>query len=279
MLKSICAGSLAGATLAERLALAQDAGFEAVEFATGEGGAAPSLDSSAAELQAVKELAASHHLQLSSTLGAVFWQYSLTDPDPAVRDKAVELAGRCLETAQALGVGCVLIVPAVVYLPHAGGRKVGYAEGWDRALAALRAIAKKAAAVGVDVGVENVWNGFLLSPLEFCRFLDEVDSPRVGAYFDVGNVLPLGDPADWITTLGARLKRVHVKDFRLSVGNINGFVPLLSGDVPWDRVVAALEDIGYTGPLTAEMGGYQHHTKAVAYHTSVALDFILGRRQ
>lgn len=279
MLKGICAGSLAGASLDEKLALAAEAGFECVEFATPAEGAAPSLASTAAELAEVKALAAKHGIGLSSTLGGVFWQYSLTDNDENVRRQSIAYAGRCIEVAKALGAGCVLIVPAVVYLPHGSGLVVPYDVAYERALAAFREIAAKAETEGIDIGVENVWNGFLLSATEFCGFVDAIGSPRVGVYFDVGNVLPLGDPADWIRIIGSRLKRVHVKDFKRSIGNINGFVPLLAGDVPWDRVVAALEAVGYDGPLTAEMGGYAHHTKAVAYHTSTALDFILGRRR
>ncbi|NUP98264.1 MAG: sugar phosphate isomerase/epimerase [Armatimonadetes bacterium] len=279
MLKGICIGSLAGGNNAERLALASDAGFEAVEFVTRPEGEAPTFASSAAELQEVKALAASHGLTLSSTLGGVFWQYSLTADDESVRRQAIDYAAECIRVTKAIGASCVLIVPAVVYMTHAGEpRQVRYDLAYERALAALKEIAVTAEAEGIDIGVENVWNGFLPSPTEFAGFLDEVGSKRVGAYFDVGNIVPLGDPADWITILGRRLKRVHVKDFRRSVGNINGFVPLLSGDVPWEPVVQALREVGYDGPLTAEMGGYKYHTKAVAYHTSLALDFILGRR-
>lgn len=279
MLKGICAGSLAGGSVDEKLALAASAGYEAVEFSTPASGAAPSLESSDQEIDQIKDLAKQHGIQLSSTLGGVFWQYSLSDDDDSVRRQAIDYAGECIRVAKRLGAGCVLIVPAVVYTPHTpDARKVRYDEAYDRALAAFKEIGEKAAAEGMDIGVENVWNGFLLTPTEFARFLDEVDNPRVGAYFDVGNVLPFGDPADWIRILGHRIKRVHVKDFKRSIGNINGFVPLLSGDVPWDRVVEALGEVGYDGPLTAEMGGYKHHTKAVAYHTSTALDFILGRK-
>ncbi len=278
MLKAICYGSLAGSTMEEKLALAQEAGFEAVEFVVPESGDAPAVDSSPAELAKVKDLAAKYNLKLSSTLAMAFWQYSLTDDDPAVRAKAVEYAKGCIKVTKAIGAGCVLVVPAVVYLPHADGKHVSYDAAYQRALDCLKEIAPVAEAEGIDIGVENVWNGFLLSPMEFARFLDEVGSPRVGAYFDVGNIVPLGDGGDWVRILGQRLRRVHVKDFRRSIGNINGFVPLLSGDVPWDSVVAELRAIGYEGPLTAEMGGYTYHTKAVAYHTSLALDFILGRR-
>lgn len=280
MLKGICAGSLAGQTDAEKLSLAREAGFDCVEFVVRSEGPAPSLTSSAAELAALRETAVQSGIGLSSLLGGQFWQTSLTDDDAATRARAVDAAAGCLRVAAQLGVGCVLMVPAVVYLPHAGGeaRQVAYDSAYQRALEAFRQIARAAEETGVDVGVENVWNGFLLSPLEFARFLDEVGSPRVGAYFDVGNVLPLGDPADWITILGGRIKRIHVKDFCRAIGTIHGFVPLLAGEVPWPRVIAALEAVGYDGPLTAEMATYRHHPAATAFHTSVALDFILGRR-
>lgn len=280
MQKGICIGSLAGQTNAEKLALARDAGFDVVEFVVRSDGPAPALTSSAAELAALRETTDSFGIGLSSLLGGQFWQTSLTADDADERARAVDLAAGCLRVAAGLGVGCVLIVPAVVYLPHAGGeaRQVAYDAAYERALASFRQIAAVAEQTGVDVGVENVWNGFLLSPLEYARFLDEVGSPRVGAYFDVGNVVPLGDPADWIDILGPRIKRIHVKDFSRSIGTIHGFVPLLAGDVPWPRVIAALERAGYDGPLTAEMGCYKHHPAATAYHTSTALDFILGRR-
>src|SRR5690606_16928419 len=104
---------------------------------------------------------------------------------------------------------------------------------------------------GVQVCVENVWNKFLLSPLEMRGFLDGLKSSSVGSYFDVGNVLATGYPEHWIQLLGSRIKRVHFKDYRRAVGTADGFCDLLSGDVNWPGVVSALCSIGYDGWVTA----------------------------
>ena len=110
-----------------------------------------------------------------------------------------------------------------------------------------------------------------------CDFVDEIGSDRVGVYFDVGNVILTGYPEQWIRILGTRIRRVHVKDFRRSVGTLSGFVDLLEGDVDWPRVVEAFNEIGYNSFLTAEMlPPYPHHPDALIYNTSKALDYILG---
>lgn len=111
------------------------------------------------------------------------------------------------------------------------------------------------------------------------RFIDEVDSPRVKAYFDIGNVLLFGESEHWIHALGSRIARMHVKDFKRSVGNINGFCDLMEGDVNFPEVVKACKAIGYEGPITAEMTPYPAYPLEQAYRTSRALDVILGRIQ
>jgi hexulose-6-phosphate isomerase len=110
--------------------------------------------------------------------------------------------------------------------------------------------------IGVTIAVENVWNKFLLSPLEMRGFIDSFKSKRVGAYFDVGNVLLTGYPEQWIKILGKRIKRIHIKDFKKSVGTVDGFVDLLKGDVDFTAVKKALAAIGYKGYVTAEMIPY-----------------------
>jgi hexulose-6-phosphate isomerase len=119
--------------------------------------------------------------------------------------------------------------------------------------------------------VENVWNKFLLSPLEMARFLDEIGSPFVGAYFDAGNVLVHGYPQHWIRILGARIRKVHVKDFRTSIGSIAGFCNPLQGDVPWNEVRIALDEIGYGGPVTAEVEGYRVRQELGLRHIAESL--------
>src|SRR5690606_34875711 len=124
--------------------------------------------------------------------------------------------------------------------------------------------------------VENVWNKFLLSPLEMARFVDDLDSPLAGVYFDVGNILRTGFPEHWIEILGARIKRVHFKDFRLAVDTLGGFVGLLEGDVNWPAVVQALRRIGYDSWVTAEvLPAYHYHGEQLVHETSMKMDAIL----
>jgi hexulose-6-phosphate isomerase len=119
---------------------------------------------------------------------------------------------------------------------------------------AAKRLADTAEKVGMDLCLENVWNGMFYSPLEFASFIDSIGSQRVGAYFDVGNVLGYHQhPPHWIEILGPRIRRVHIKDFKNAVGNITGFCDLLAGDVPWAETMSALRGIGYDKTLVAEM--------------------------
>jgi L-ribulose-5-phosphate 3-epimerase len=132
---------------------------------------------------------------------------------------------------------------------------VGYADALQRTFEALAALRNEAEARQVAIAIENVWNRFLLSPVEFAGLIDRVGSPFVGAYFDVGNVVAFGFPEDWIATLGTRIKRVHAKDYDAAKAGLAGFCPLGEGSVDWPRVTAALREVGYDGPLTYEGGG------------------------
>jgi hexulose-6-phosphate isomerase len=153
-----------------------------------------------------------------------------------------------------------------------------YQTVWDRATEGVRSALGTAEECKVSIGIENVWNKFLLSPLEMRGFIDQFDSPWVGSYFDVGNVIAFGYPDQWIRILGSRIKAVHVKDFRRAVGTAEGFVDLCEGDVPWPAVMAALRDVGYAGPLTAELiPHYPSNPELRCANASRALDVILGR--
>jgi len=135
---------------------------------------------------------------------------------------------------------------------------VPYDVCYDRATQAISQLLPTAEKLGVSVAVENVWNKFLLSPLEMRDFIDYFQSEKVGAYFDVGNVLLTGYPDQWIRILDSRIKRVHIKDFKLSSGTADGFVDLLEGDVDFDAIKKALTEINYDGYVTAEMIPYVH---------------------
>ena len=161
-----------------------------------------------------------------------------------------------------------------------GAEVVPYADAYDRALDFVRRLAPVAEAAGVTICVENVWNKFLLSPLEMRAFIDAASSRAVAAYFDAGNALLTGYPEHWIAALGPRIRRVHFKDFRRAVGTVDGFCDLLSGDVDWPAVMRALRAIRYDGWVAAEMippvPFYKHCPEVLIHNTSRALDAILA---
>jgi L-ribulose-5-phosphate 3-epimerase len=176
-------------------------------------------------------------------------RHSPTAEDAATRARARTIAARQLELAAELGAGAILVVPGVVGRA-AGGPLTRYDAAYERAAEFLIALAPTAERAGVDLAIENVWNKFLLSPLEMRRLVDEVGSPRIGVYFDVGNILNVGYPEQWLAILGGRVRRVHLKDFRREPP---GFVDIGGGDVDWPAVGVALRDAGYDGTLTAEV--------------------------
>jgi L-ribulose-5-phosphate 3-epimerase len=151
---------------------------------------------------------------------------------------------------------------------------------WDRALAGVRAAVPEAEDLGVTICIENVWNTFLLSATEMRDFIDAAGSKRVGAYFDPANVIKYGVPDQWVRVLGKRIKRIHFKDFRRNVGNLDGFVHLLEGDLNYPGLMAALKGIRYNGYVTAEIFPYANGLwESQIWSTSVAMDFILGRKK
>lgn len=195
-------------------------------------------------------------LQVVSLASGLFWQTHYTHPDPAVRQAAFDLTVACLDRARWLGADVLLVVPGVVRREKEPPQRVcGYADALVRAYDALDRLKPEAERRGVVIALENVWNGFLLSPVELCDFLDRINSPWIAAYFDVGNILKFGMPEDWIRTLGPRIARVHVKDYRMTAGTGAGFVPPGDGDADWPAILAALRDVGYDGPLTVEGPG------------------------
>lgn len=279
MKKGINIWSFTDGTLLEKCKLAADAGFEGIEVAisdTGELG----LDVTREELLAIKKAVNDMGLEIYSVCNDLVWANSLTSPDAEERQRAKKFIRRQLEVASVLGADTILIVPGVVsasFAPQFG--IVDYDVAYERALESIRDLIPDAEKYGVVIGVENVWNKFLLSPLEMRDFIDKLDSPFVQSYFDVGNVLLTGYPEQWIKILGKRIKKVHFKEFRTAVGTLDGFVDLLAGDVNWEAVVSALDAIGYDGWVTGEMiPAYAQHSEQIIYNTSGAMDKILGRK-
>ena len=271
-------GGLDGsASVAGALTQAKKAGFEAMEIGFSIAGEV-SMESSDADLAKIRQAAADTGIEIASLGCALHFQWPFTSADPAVRAKAMEIAKKALSTANALGADAVLFVPGVVSVPWDPSIPVvNYADAYKRATEAISNLLPDAKAAGVTICVENVWNKFLLSPMEMAAFVDQFNSQYVQAYFDVGNCMFIGYPADWIRVLGKRIKRVHIKDFRRDVGTAGGFVDLLCGDVEWPDVIQALREVGYDGPITAEMiPPYKYYPEVLIENTSRALDAILG---
>ncbi len=258
----------------ERMRVAAQAGFDGFELLY-EAEGYVGLQSDAQALKEVRNYARELGLELPSLVGTHYQGNLLSSGDPAEAARASELAKRALDAAAVLGVETLLLVPGRVgsraQLPYGQ-----YDEVYDNALKNVRALGAYAAEAGVHIGVENVWNKFLLSPLEMRAFVDAADSPYIGVYFDVGNVLPWGYPEQWIRILGKRLRKVHFKDFRTQVGTGQGFVDLLSGDLDFAEVMRAFREVGYDGYCTAEVSPLNNAPEAQAYRTAQAMDVIFA---
>jgi len=264
--------------LEKKMALAREAGFAGFEIDLTEDGPV-NLKSTSSDLLWVRELADKHGLALSGLATGLYWASNPASADEAVRTKASEILARQIEIAEKLGIGAVLVVPGSVgvdFIP--GAEVVPYEAAYQRASDFIRAHLPEAEKRRLLLGVENVWNKFLLSPLEMRGFIDQFQSEWVGAYFDVGNALATGYPEQWIDILGHRIVRVHFKDYRRAVGSVDGFCDLLSGDVNWPAVAAALRAQRYDGWAAAEMippaPFYKHAPEVLIHNTSRAMDAI-----
>lgn len=260
--------------------LAKKEGFEGIEIDLSAEGTLP-LGFTDEHAASIRELARRHGLELSGLATGMYWEANGASDDPAERARAATILARQIEAAAALGIDAILVIPGSVgadFIP--GFKPVPYHVAVERARQLIAKALPLAAEKGVTLCIENVWNKLFLSPLELRDFVDSFRSEHVGVYFDVGNVVLTGYPEHWIEILGSRIKRVHLKDFRRSVGTVNGFCDLLAGDVNWPAVVAALRKVGYTGWLAAEMlpplPFYQHGSEVLIGNTSRAMDRILS---
>lgn len=268
MRKAINIWSFTGKSLSTCMKLAKEAGFDGIEPVLNENGEL-GLNADDNELAALKSYTQEIGLSIHSLATGLYWKYSFTANDPAERENAVRIAKKQIRTAQKLGADTILVVPGLVKAD------VSYETAYERALSAVSELAEEAEAAQVHIGLENVWNKFLLSPLEMRDFIDAVNSPFVGAYLDVGNVLCNGYPEQWIRILGSRIKKVHFKDYKADAG-IFGFVDLLSGDVNWPEVMRALRETNYDGWVTAEITpAYQHHSDQLIFNTIASMRRIM----
>lgn len=243
--KAVKFGMVQGnASILEKFQLLKELGYDGVE-----------LDSPAkidrAEVVKARDQTG---LTVHGVVDSVHWRDTLSHPDAAVRARGVAGLRTALEDSKFYGGTTALLVPAVV------NKEVSYDAAYERSQAEIRKVLPQAEELGITIALENVWNQFLLSPLETARYIDEFKSPAIGAYFDVGNVVNYGWPEQWVRILNKRIVKLDIKEFsrkeRDSRGTWHGFeVEIGDGDCDWPAVMQALTEIGYRGWATAEVGG------------------------
>lgn len=224
---------------AERMKLAREAGFEVVQAPT-----TPDKH----EAEELKKAAEAANIRIDSVINMAHWEHPLSSADAAVVGKSMEGMRTSLHNAKLWGADAVLLVPAVV------NAQTSYEEAWERSQKQIRKLIPLAAELKVVIAIEEVWNKFLLSPLEMKKYIAEFESPWIRAWFDVGNVVFYGYPQDWIRTLGKSIYKVHVKDFKRKQDGY-AWVNLGEGDVDWAAVRQAFADVGYAGSAIAELDG------------------------
>lgn len=217
----------------------RDAGFDGIE-----------IESAVDKDEALKARDATG-VQIPTVVCSLHWQMPLSDPSPMVRQRCLEDAEKALRNGREYGSTTILLVPAVVK------KEVPYDKAYARSQAEIKKLLPLAQELGVKIGIENVWNQFLFSPLEMARYIDEFGSPAVSSHFDVGNCINYGWPEHWVRILGGRIHKLHIKEYsrkkRDAEGLWKGFqVEYMEGDNDWPAVMQALDEIGYTGWGTAE---------------------------
>jgi L-ribulose-5-phosphate 3-epimerase len=247
-------------SLEDKFKLLKDLGFDGVEIDTGD-----------IDRRAVVKAREKTGLEVHGVVDWGCWEYPLTDPDPEVRAKGMDILKTAANDAAYYGGSSVLVVPGKVT------QKVSYADAYTRSQEAMKEAMFYGYKFGLKILIENVWNNFLLSPLEMARYIDELDSQYVGAYLDTGNMMPWGWPEDWIRILGKRIVKLDIKEFSRSKCNQEGLrkgfnVKLLEGDNNWPAIMTALREVNYKGWATAEMpGGDRRRLKEIAMRMDRAL--------
>jgi hexulose-6-phosphate isomerase len=224
---------------ADRMKMARDVGFEVVQAPT-----TPD-ENLAAE---IKRAADGASLRIDSVMNMDHWKYPLSSRDPAVVEKSLAGMRTSLRNAKLWGSDAVLLVPAVV------NAQTSYRDAWNRSQKEIRKLLPLAEELKIVIAIEEVWNKFLLSPLEMATYIGEFRSPWIQTWFDVGNVVLYGYPQDWIRTLGKSIVKVHLKDFKCKKDGYE-WVNLGDGDVDWPAVREALREVGFSGSAISELDG------------------------
>ena len=256
---------------------AKNAGYDGVELVLTDAGSL-NMAATEAKLLKIRRTVTDLGLEIPSVGAWNLWSHNLASDDPKEVQAASDIVKKQIDCAAAFGADAVLVVPGWVGAPFAEG-VVRYDRAYENAQRALSQLAPFAEGAGVQLAVENVWNKFLLSPIEMRRFLDEISSPNVCAYFDVGNIVYVGYPEQWIEILGSRIKKLHFCDYRADQVGLGAFVDLLAGDVDFPAVMRAIRSVGYDDYVTVEfLPNYKMFPYQSIRNARLSLDTILAIR-
>lgn len=252
-------------SITDKFKIARDAGFDGVELNS-------PTEFSISEILEAKEKSG---IILPSVINKDHWSLPLSDQDQEVRQKCIHSIAKSLEEVKEFGGDTVLVVPGVV------NEKVSYEQAYNTSLDSIRKLIPFVEKTGIKIGLENVWNNFLISPVEAKRFVDDINHPLIGWYFDIGNVLRYGWPEHWIYTLNTRIIKLHIKEYSRKLMNEEGLwagfkIDLLKGDNNWPVVMKAIKEINYQGGwITAEVdGGDRNYLRKIASEMDEIISFL-----
>ena len=216
----------------KRLQRLKELGFDGVE------GSAPGMD-----IEGLRKACAEVGLPMHGVVYNKHWKQRLSSPDEATREVSRKGLEAAIRESKAVGGSSVLLVPGAVR-----GKDETHQHVWDRSIVEIRKVIPLASKLKIHVLIETVWNGFCYKPEQFRDYIDEIDSPWVKAYYDIGNMQKFAPSHEWVRILGKRSLKYDVKDW----GKKNGFCALGQGDVDWKKVRAELAKIEFTGWVTRE---------------------------
>ena len=283
-------------SLRDKFFFASECGFDGVEPVILPHGEL-SINSDTKSLERIRKDADDAGIEILSLTNALNWNTSFTSDKEEIREKAFDILSRQIRIANILGVDSILVIPGYVSIDfvskdlhpsedtdknddyHPSQEIIRYDIAYKRALTGMKRALEVAEKENVTLCIENTWSKFLLSPLEMCSFIDEINSPYLKAYFDIGNVCPFGVPNHWIEILGKRINRVHVKDYKSGDLSLSSFVELGKGDINLEAVSSSLKGIGYEGWVTAELNVDQNNPHRVAKETAESMNRLFGNKE
>jgi L-ribulose-5-phosphate 3-epimerase len=232
----------------ERLSTAARAGFDFVEISIDESDRRLArLERSSPERAEIRGAIASTGVPIMTMCLSGNRKYPLGSHTPEVRARGLEVARKAIEFAADVGLRIVQVMGYdVFYEPSDDDTRAYFMEGLQQAVL-------WAAQSGVMLGLENLDTPFVESLQQGMRIVNEISSPWLQLYPDMGNLAAAGyHPPDELRLAKGHLVGIHVKD---ALPKIIRGVPFETGIVPLAETFQTLAQIGFWGVLAVEIWG------------------------